>query len=55
MEAEKIFDALQHTGIYIVDRETMITYYENPIAQQYSVKRANWETLLFQSRKYLHV
>lgn len=38
MEAEKIFDALQHTGIYIVDRETMITYYENPIAQQYSVK-----------------
>ena len=31
MEAEKIFDALQgHTGIYIVDRETMITYYAKP-------------------------
>ena len=36
--SRKIFDALQHTSIYIVDRETMITYYENPIAQQYSVK-----------------
>ena len=38
MEATKIFDAFEHTGIYIVDRDTMMTYYENPTAQKYSVK-----------------
>ena len=38
MDSEKVFDSLQHTGVYIVDRETFVTYYENPVAQRTSVK-----------------
>ncbi|MDD3347315.1 hybrid sensor histidine kinase/response regulator [Oscillibacter sp.] len=38
MNVEDIFDNFKHTGIYIVDRDTLITYYENPVAQAYSVK-----------------
>lgn len=38
MNARKIFDKFEHSGIYIVDRDTLITYYENPITKVYTGK-----------------
>lgn len=38
MKAEEVFDSLEHIGIYVVDKESLIVYYENPTAQKYSVK-----------------
>ena len=38
MDVGTLFDRFEHIGVYIVDRETMNTYYENPIAQRYSGK-----------------
>ena len=38
MENSLQYDKLEHTGVYIVDKDTLITYYENPVAQKYSIQ-----------------
>ena len=37
-EIQSFLESFEHTGIYIVDRETMEVYFENKTAKKYTVK-----------------